>query len=150
MITGGALLGYRLPLVVIDGSSASHEAVALAGVTAVLGSGRIVVASIACEVGAHHLEHDPSLQYDLECYSQALVLAVVTALPNEIPVTTVVTKGRAGPAILRCAVSQCCDSIILGLGEGGSPERHRRRVTRYLVRHAAVPVLAVEAAGASG
>src|SRR5262249_31675765 len=64
----------------------------------------------------------------------------VDAVPDEIPVTHLTSRGPVGPALAHAALRHNCDAVVIGRRPWRS---WPGALERYLRAHAAVPVIAV-------
>ena len=80
---------------------------------------------------------------------QAALDAAWAGVPDGLSVRAIIARGEPGPALVDEAEPE--DLLVLGAGRRGLRSRLvSGRVTRYCLRHAACPVLAVPPAALSG
>ena len=84
-------------------------------------------------------------QADADADAECVLRQAVARIPEEIPVTTVVARGRAGPQIVAHARSGAYDAILLGARGVGRVGALAGSVSQYVLRHADVPVLVAHA-----
>lgn len=137
---------YHRILVAVDDSSAARKALARAVELVEEGHGRLGLLSsapkppplapgpVALPVSLRQLEDE------LLAWAQRNVEDAARLVPEEIPVTKLVTRGAPGRALLREARTGCWDLIVVG-------EEHRRfhirRLGDWLNRRSPTPVLIV-------
>src|SRR5205085_8645882 len=119
MATAVTELQYRRFLVAIDGSSSAELALS-AGLTAA----RRVNASIALICVAADVVADaarwpgatpvPADQAGVDEFAQKILRDAVERLPADLPVTTILRRGRPGPEIIAAANEANYDAILLG------------------------------------
>ena len=135
-------------LVGVDGSMLAREALARAVELAEAGHGRLGLLSSApgapalASAGpvALPLSRD-RLEQDLLRWAERNVEEAARLVPEQIPITKLVARGRPGAALLREARTGCWDLVVVG-------QSHRRRrllssVGERLNRRSGVPVLVV-------
>ena len=112
---------FRRLLVAFDGSPHAERALAEAVDLAQTNGGRLTVMTVVPEPSAWALGsgyepavdlHDPNKQVEREY--QTMLDAAVDTLPDDLPVTKVLTRGPAGPAIVADAKASDYDLIVMG------------------------------------
>jgi nucleotide-binding universal stress UspA family protein len=135
-------------LVGVDGSSPAREALARAVELAEAGHGRLgLLSSAPCAPAlasagpvALPVSRD-RLEQDLLRWAERNVEEAARLVPEHIPITKLVARGRPGAALLREARTGCWDLVVVG-------QSHPRRrllssVGERLNRRSGVPVLVV-------
>lgn len=146
---------FRSILVPVDGSTHADRALAEASELAgPLGASLTVMTSVpdltawtawAGTVSADVLQAamDESAQKYREILDEA-----ITRLPPDLEVTTVLARGRAGPAIVEQVEKGDHDLVVIGSrGRGDAASFVLGSVSHYVVHSGRVPVLIVHAAG---
>jgi nucleotide-binding universal stress UspA family protein len=135
-------------LVGVDGSMLAREALARAVELAEAGHGRLgLLSSAPCAPAlasagpvALPVSRD-RLEQDLLRWAERNVEEAARLVPEHIPITKLVARGRPGAALLREARTGCWDLVVVG------QSRRRRRllssVGERLNRRSGVPVLVV-------
>ncbi len=132
-------------LVAVDGSSEAWNAVELAVQFARERHGRITLATVVVpppawtQVAIMGPTHDGSAE---RAADRALRRAA-DAIPEEIPVTTVMLHGDAAHEIARRAIEGRHDLVILGAREHGPIGAAIESVSRRLLKCCRVPVLTI-------
>ncbi|MCW2953266.1 MAG: UspA domain protein [Conexibacter sp.] len=138
-------LTARNVLVAVDGSSEAWHAVELAVQFARAHHGRIALATVVVpppawtQVAIVAAANDGSA----ERAAERGLRKVADAIPDEIPVTTILLHGDAAQQIARRAVEGHHDLVILGAREHGPIGAALESVSRRLLRCCRVPVLTV-------
>ncbi|MBJ7330876.1 MAG: universal stress protein [Solirubrobacteraceae bacterium] len=84
---------------------------------------------------------DPAaLQREADKQAQKLLAETIERLPDDIPVTTVLRHGKAGPEIVAQSQAYDYDGILLGARGVGRVGALMGSVSQYVLHHAAVPV----------
>ncbi|MFL5864635.1 MAG: universal stress protein [Solirubrobacteraceae bacterium] len=140
---------FRHVLVVIDGSTDSGEALSQAIDLAQRGRSRLTLLAAerrlpACAylgvAAAVPLAVPPA-----ENGTRELMQDAVQRVPDDLPVTTIVTTLPIRAAIVRQIEDGCHDLVVLGAPPCGRIRTLLGSLSHYLVRHSSVPVLVVHA-----
>jgi nucleotide-binding universal stress UspA family protein len=84
------------------------------------------------------------LNAQLEREAIALQHDALERVPNCLPVSTILRRVPARRALMETLQRGCYDSLVLG-GSTAGRLRCSRSLTRYMIRHAGVPVLVADA-----
>ena len=88
------------------------------------------------------------LAADAEHQAQAALREAEARVPRELPVTTVLTHGRAGPRIVERALEGGHDLVVVGSrGFGETLSVILGSVSHHVLHHAPMPVLVVRPPG---
>ena len=134
----------RNVLVAFDGSLGSHHALACGIAVAQGARGRLTLLTVVPHVPLPA----PGIvgAYDPTGIESGMVKALRCAaetVPDDVPVTTVVAYGHAVGEILRQVECGCYDLVVLGFEGHGPMKGALAGVSKRVMRHCRVPVLAV-------
>jgi nucleotide-binding universal stress UspA family protein len=143
---------FRNVLVAYDGSDHAEKALREAIDIAAAGHGRLTVLT-AIGSPSRWTTATPEtmvaardLGLELEEHGQALLAHAVSLVPDDTPVTTVLTHEPIRRAVLRCAEEHCADLIVMGSrGRGAVQAALLGSVSHHVLHHSRVPVLIVHA-----
>jgi len=142
----------RNVLVAVDGTPEAWDAVALAVQVARASHGRLTLLTVVvpapawAQVGLFAPPPDDSAERAAARHLRALA----DAIPDDIPVTTVLAHGDAAREITRRAEAGCHDLVVLAAHERGPVAAAVESVTRRVIKESRVPVLAVHVPAADG
>jgi nucleotide-binding universal stress UspA family protein/membrane protein YdbS with pleckstrin-like domain len=144
---------HRL-LVAVDGSANSELALSAAVTAARRDHASItlltVVPSTATETGRWSgLAAPPVTQEELDDEACKLLRRVSDRIPEDIPVRTLVRRGRPGPGIVAAAREGDYDAILLGARGVGRVGALLGSVSHYVLHHADIAVFVTHAARAA-
>lgn len=142
-------LSGRNVLVAVDGTPQAWDAVALAVQIVRSTHGRLTLLTVVVpapawtQVGFFAPLPDDQAERAAERHLRALV----DAIPDEIPVTTVLAHGDAAHEITARAEQGCHDLVVLAAHERGPIGAAVESVSRRVIKASRVPVLAVHVPG---
>jgi nucleotide-binding universal stress UspA family protein len=132
---------YRL-LVAIDGSESSTLALRAAITVARRDNATVTLLTVAPDASAQLTGFavaaglQPTSQEMLDAEAEKILREAVEQVPDDIPVRTVVQRGKPGPAIVAHARECDYDAILLGARGVGRVGAVMGSVSAYVVRHA--------------
>jgi nucleotide-binding universal stress UspA family protein len=129
----GELRFHRL-LVAIDGSKSSELALAAAVTVARRDNAALTLISV-----------DPDVVAEADSAAERALRDAADRVPQDIPVTRVVRRGKAGPAIIAAAAEEPYDAILMGARGVGRIESMMGSVSSYVLHHADTAVFVAHA-----
>jgi nucleotide-binding universal stress UspA family protein len=137
-------------LVAVDGSENAALALSAAVTAARRDHAAITLIGVApdvrCDARLAMANVDPgSLQTELDAEAQRVLREAVAALPEDLPVTTLFRRGKAGPAIVAAAAEQPYDAILVGARGLGRVGALIGSVSQHVLHHADVAVFVAHA-----
>ena len=138
---------FREILVAVDSSPTAQRALETAGELAMALNACLTVISVAPEVsgGAAQAGVDvQALEDKVETETQRLLREAVDALPEELPVTTVLKHGHAGERIVEQLAAGGHDLLVMGSrGRGRFVSNVFGSVAAHVHYHASVAMLVI-------
>jgi nucleotide-binding universal stress UspA family protein len=149
----GAPLGelrFRRLLVALDGSRSADLALSAAVTAARRDNAAITLICVAPNVIADAMRWPwpapmPADQGETDKFADRILRDAVDRIPEDIPVTMFIKRGRPGPAIVAHANESNYDAILLGARGVGRVEALIGSVSQYVMRHANVAVFVAHA-----
>src|SRR3954452_4091081 len=146
----GELRFHRL-LVAIDGSASAELALAAAVTVARRDNAALTLISVAPDVVAE-ASRWPAWggaigcdQAGVDAAAERALNEAVARVPEDIPVTKVLRRGKAGPEIVAQSAEQPYDGILMGARGVSRVGALMGSVSSYVLRHAQVPVFVAHA-----
>ena len=143
-------LRFRRLLVALDGSPSADLALSAAVTAARRDNAAIAVICVAPDVIADSMRWPwpapmPADQADADKFADGILRDAVARIPEDIPVTMIIKRGRAGQEIVAHANESNYDAILLGARGLGRVEALIGSVSRYVMRHAQIAVFVAHA-----
>ncbi|HEX5618460.1 MAG TPA: universal stress protein [Solirubrobacteraceae bacterium] len=142
----------RRLLVAIDGSDSSTLALRAAITVARRDNAALTLLCVAPEAG-HDISRfaaaagvPPTTQEELDAEAEKILRRTVELVPEEIPVRSVVRRGKAGPAIVAHAREENYDAILVGARGVGRVGAIIGSVSAYVLSHAHIDVFVARSA----
>jgi nucleotide-binding universal stress UspA family protein len=88
----------------------------------------------------------PTSQDELDAEAEKILRRTVALVPDEIPVRTVVRRGKPGPAIVAHAREETYDAILMGARGVGRVASIVGSVSAYVLSHAGSDVFVAHSA----
>jgi nucleotide-binding universal stress UspA family protein len=136
---------HRL-LVAVDGSDSSTLALRAAITVARRDNAALTLMCVAPEAG-HDMARfaivagvPPTTQEELDAEAEKILRRTVELVPDEIPVRTIVRRGKPGPAIVAHAREENYDAILVGARGVGRVGSIVGSVSAYVLSHADINV----------
>jgi nucleotide-binding universal stress UspA family protein len=146
----GELHLHRL-LVAIDGSASSELALSAAVTAARRDHAALTLVSVAPDIMAEASRWPswggayPCDQVQVDAGAERALREAAERVPDDIPVTRVVRRGRAGPEIVAHAAEQPYDAILMGARGVGRVGALMGSVSSYVLHHANTAVFVAHA-----
>jgi nucleotide-binding universal stress UspA family protein len=138
-------------LVAIDGSPASDLALSAAVTAARRDNAAITLISVAPDVVAEATRWawpgsiGVGDQSEADAYGERILREAVERIPQDIPVTKVLKRGKVGHEIVAFSKSENFDAILLGARGVGRVEAMLGSVSQYVMRNAEIAVFVAHA-----
>lgn len=147
----GELHFHRL-LVPLDGSESSELALRAAVTVALRDRSTIALITVVPDMltessrWAWAAQSPAALQDDADVEADKHLRDAIQRIPEEIPVKTIMKRGKAGPEIVAHANESNYDAILMGArGVGRVGAAVLGSVSQYVMRHVSVPVFVAHA-----
>lgn len=144
-------LAFRQLLVAVDGSVNAELALAAAVTAARRNNASVTLICVAPDVVADAARIPwpaqvvPTDQQDSDRHAEQILSDAVDLIPDDIPVTKVVKRGKPGEQIVAHAKDSAYDAILLGARGLGRVESMLGSVSQYVMHHADVAVFVAHA-----
>jgi nucleotide-binding universal stress UspA family protein len=145
-------LRYRRLLVAVDGSRSAELALAAAVTAAKRDAASVTLIAVARDARAEAARWPtaavspvPISQDEADADAERLLRTAVARIPEEIPVTRIVRRGRPGPKIVAEAGSGKYDAILLGARGVGRIGALMGSVSQHVLHHAETAVFVAHA-----
>ncbi|HET8755365.1 MAG TPA: universal stress protein [Solirubrobacteraceae bacterium] len=145
-------LHIRRLLVAVDGSDSSTLALRAAITVARRDNAALTLLCVAPDA-AHDMARfavtagvPPTTQDELDAEAEKILRRTVALVPDEIPIRTVVRRGKPGPAIVAHAREENYDAILVGARGVGRVASIVGSVSAYVLSHADVDVFVAHSA----
>jgi nucleotide-binding universal stress UspA family protein len=138
---------FRDLLVAVDASPGARRALEEAVDLAVATDARLTIITVVPDVSVwlYRVPVDPAqLAEQAEGHMGAVLREAEAFVPHEVPVTTILARGRAGPRIVERAIEGGHDLVVVGSrGFGETLSVILGSVSHHVLHHCPVPVLIV-------
>jgi nucleotide-binding universal stress UspA family protein len=144
-------LRFRQLLVAVDGSRNAELALAAAVTAARRDNAAITLICVAPDVVADAARFPsaaqivPADQDAVDRHAEKVLRQAVDLIPDDIPVTRIVRRGRAGEQIVAHANESNYDAILLGARGVGRFEAILGSVSQHVMHHAQIAVFVAHA-----
>jgi nucleotide-binding universal stress UspA family protein len=144
-------LEYRRLLVAVDGSASAELALTAAVTAARRNNAAITLICVAPDVVADAARIPspaqlvPTDQAQVDQHAEQVLSQAVDLIPDDIPVTKVIRRGRAGEQIVAHAKEANYDAILLGARGVGRFEALLGSVSQYVMHHTQIAVFVAHA-----
>jgi nucleotide-binding universal stress UspA family protein len=149
-------LRFRQLLVAVDGSPNAELALAAAITAAVRDNAAITLICVAPDVVADAARFPwpaplvPSNQEEADQQAERILREAIELVPDDVPVTRVMKRGRAGQQIVAHATESNYDALLLGARGVGRVEAMLGSVSQYVMHHATIAVFVAHAPRENG
>jgi nucleotide-binding universal stress UspA family protein len=150
----GPVLGdlrFNRLLVALDGSGSAELALAAAVTAARRDNSALTLLTVVPDMVADSMHWGPgapspvALQQEADEAAERTLREAVERIPRDIPVTTVVRRGKAGPEIVAYAREHDFDAVLLGARGVGRVASLIGSVSSHVIRHAPTAVFVAHA-----
>jgi nucleotide-binding universal stress UspA family protein len=144
-------LEFRRLLVAIDGSGNSELALSAAITAARRSNAAVTLVYVAPDVVADAArfpsaaQYVPSDQDEVDRHGEHVLSRAVDVIPDDIPVTKILRRGRAGEQIVAASNESNYDAILMGARGVGRIGALLGSVSQYVTRHAKIAVFVAHA-----
>ncbi|HEX4717989.1 MAG TPA: universal stress protein [Thermoleophilaceae bacterium] len=143
-------LRFRRLLVALDGSASAELALSAAVTAARRDNAAIALLCVAPDVIADAMRWPwpapvPAAQGDADKFADGILRDAVARIPEDIPVTMIIKRGRPGHEIVAHAKESDYDAILLGARGVGRVEALVGSVSQYVMHHATIAVFVAHA-----
>jgi nucleotide-binding universal stress UspA family protein len=144
-------LHYHRLLVAIDGSVHSELALAAAVTTARRDHAALTIICVAPDMAAEVARWPwaapcpGDLQAEADEHALGTLSQAVERIPEDMPVTKIFRRGKAGPEIVRHAAESNYDAVLMGARGAGGVRGLVGSVSRHVLQHANTTVFTAHA-----
>jgi nucleotide-binding universal stress UspA family protein len=144
-------LEFRRLLVAVDGSGNSELALSAAITAARRSNAALTLICVAPDVVADAARFPsaaqivPTDQDQVDRHAEDVLSQAVDLIPDDIPVTKIVRRGRAGQQIVAAADESTYDAILMGARGVGRIGALLGSVSQYVTHHAKIAVFVAHA-----
>jgi nucleotide-binding universal stress UspA family protein len=143
-------LRFRRLLVALDGSRSADLALSAAVTAARRDNAAITLICVAPDVIADAMRWPwpapmPAGQEQADKFADGILRDALARIPEDIPVTMIIKRGRSGQEIVAHANESNYDAILLGARGVGRVEALIGSVSQYVMRHANIAVFVAHA-----
>ncbi|MGZ6694171.1 MAG: universal stress protein [Solirubrobacteraceae bacterium] len=145
-----AELSFHRLLVAVDGSENSDLALSAAITAARRSNATVALISVSRDVMATATwpgtpAPPAQLQEDADAYAQKVLREAAERIPQDVGVTTIFKRGKAGPVIVAEAAAGGYDAILLGARGLGRVGALLGSVSNHVLHHATIAVFVAHA-----
>jgi nucleotide-binding universal stress UspA family protein len=143
-------LRFRRLLVALDGSASAELALSAAVTAAHRDNAAIALICVAPDVVADAMRWPwpvpvPTDQEAADKFADDILRDAVARIPEDIPVTMIIKRGRPGHEIVAHVNESTYDAVLMGARGVGRVEALIGSVSQYVMRHATIAVFVAHA-----